>query len=193
MKINNTTIIVGFVMLILISGCTQQVSENGILDANNETQVKESVDKDVSIVKANETVMNETYVVNNTPNTTNVSISENVSEVVETNKTEASFSCGDSYTFFSTSPVGLATVSAIVPMGEVRPIANVFPAPYISYGIRQTSAGVATSPTINVLVFSPGNVTVKLIRVIEHASVKPAYKDYEIYFSPCEELTAYFL
>lgn len=91
-------------------------------------------------------------------------------------------SCGSSESFFSASPVALTDFDGLVPLGNVNPSGHVFPTDHIYFFFNVNASHK---------LYSPGDVTITKISVSENLT--QGYSDYSIEFSPCRELTVYFL
>lgn len=99
--------------------------------------------------------------------------------------------CGTDRAFFSVSPVALADFMGLVPLGNLAPSGHVFPTDHIYFHINRIDRSQWDLGTVEVPVVSPGDIWVTEIRSTQHLSDDRT--DYDIRFSPCEELQAFFI
>jgi hypothetical protein len=99
--------------------------------------------------------------------------------------------CGANDAFFSVSPVELSDFMGLVPLGNFAPSGHVFPTDHIYFHINRIDRSQWELGTIEVPVVSPGDVWVTEIRSTRHVSDDRT--DYDIHFSPCDEVVAFFI
>jgi hypothetical protein len=99
--------------------------------------------------------------------------------------------CGSASEFFSVSPIALSDFMGLVPLGNLAPSGHVFPTDHIYFHINRIDRSEWELGTIEVSVVSPGDVWVTEIRSTRHFSDNRT--DYDIHFSPCQELGAFFI
>lgn len=96
-------------------------------------------------------------------------------------------SCGDSQQLFTTSPVDTSKLMSIRPLGNLGPSAHTFPTRHLY--LNRNSEVVGADYMEDIL--APGEITITT--VTSSANLTLDTVDYSIYFSPCSEVSGYFL
>ena len=98
--------------------------------------------------------------------------------------------CNDGKEFFNTSPIVIADLYALTPLGSLNPTGHIFPTDHIYLNVIRSQ----TEPNApaKIKVFSPGYVRIIQIISSEHLSASPPFTDYDIEFYPCKEIFARF-
>ncbi len=94
--------------------------------------------------------------------------------------------------FFTVSPAELTDFTEITPLGNFAPPSHTFPTRHMYFHVRRSDPNDPESVPAKVPLVAPGKIRVTEIRSSTHLSEDPAYTDYSIIFSSCQELTAYF-
>jgi hypothetical protein len=94
-------------------------------------------------------------------------------------------SCG-SDAVFTAWPVDEGKVEAILPLGGVRPTADVFPLDAVSFLLPLQAGSETAGEETDVM--APGKVWVSTIIATEHVSASSTFVEYGLRFSPCKEL-----
>ena len=94
--------------------------------------------------------------------------------------------CNDKKDLFNTSPIVIADLTNLVPLGSLNPTGHVFPTDHI-YLIVIRSQTDPNAPE-KIKVFSPGDARIIQISSSEHLSASPPFTDYDIEFYPCKEI-----
>lgn len=101
-------------------------------------------------------------------------------------------SCGDSKELFTTLPLAIADFTSIDPLGLLSPTAHVFPAPHLYFRIKREQPGNFTSPVAKVPLYSPADVTITRITLIQAVNKSEFADDGAVYFSHCAQFKSYF-
>ncbi|MFY9484580.1 MAG: hypothetical protein WAP74_03085 [Patescibacteria group bacterium] len=100
--------------------------------------------------------------------------------------------CGDTREFFTTLPLALDDFRSIDPLGLLSPTAHVFPAPHLYFRIKLEQPNNFNSPVLKVPLYSPANLTITRINLIQATNKSEFADDAAVHFSPCAEFKAYF-
>ena len=96
------------------------------------------------------------------------------------------------------SPVDLAQVNGVVPLGNLNPPGHTFPTPHLYFYLKRTNPLDPLDfsfPSVSTPLHAPGNIRVHQVRRSEYSTGPlPAdhWSDYSIDYGVCRELTGYF-
>ena len=106
--------------------------------------------------------------------------------------------CTASSALLSTSPVDLAQVTGVVPLGNLNPTGHTFPSPHLYFYLKRTNPSDPldfTFPSVSTALYAPGNVRIHEVSRSDY-STGPLpgdhWSDYSIKYAVCRELTGYF-
>ena len=96
------------------------------------------------------------------------------------------------------SPIDLAQVTGVVPLGNLNPPGHTFPTPHLYFYLKRTNPADPLDfsfPSVSAPLYAPGNIRVHQVRRSEYSTGPlPAdhWSDYSIDYGVCRELTGYF-
>jgi hypothetical protein len=96
------------------------------------------------------------------------------------------------------SPVDLAQVTGVVPLGNLNPPGHTFPSPHLYFYLKRTNPSDpldSSFPSVSTTLYAPGNIRIHQVRRSEYSTGPlPAdhWSDYSIDYTVCRELTGYF-
>lgn len=96
------------------------------------------------------------------------------------------------------SPLDLAQVTGVVPLGNLNPPGHTFPTPHLYFYLKRTNPLDPLDfsfPSVSTPLYAPGNIRVHQVRRSEYSTgALPAdhWSDYSIDYAVCRELTGYF-
>lgn len=100
------------------------------------------------------------------------------------NKLLFSASCGSSNNIFTTSPVDVRNIDHIVPLGNLNPPGHTLPTKHMYFNFT-------TKDKSNVDVVAPADLHITGMKSANYLA--DGFTDYEISFTPCRDVTGYFI
>lgn len=94
---------------------------------------------------------------------------------------------------FDHSPVALDDFMGLVPLGNLGPPGHTFPTDHIYFHINRLDPNNWYAGTVTAPVFTPGDVWVTEVTFQEALSNDPPLTDFTVFFSPCQEVQAFFI
>ncbi len=92
---------------------------------------------------------------------------------------------------YSVSPIALADIQAIDPLGHVNPPGHTFPSDHIYFYIAPIVSSAPTGPRVVTNLLAPGDMHITAISS-SYVNGNPATIDYGMEFFACRELKSYF-
>lgn len=99
-------------------------------------------------------------------------------------------SCGE-VSPYSVSPISIADIQGIDPLGHVNPSGHTFPSDHIYFYIRPIDSNSPSGTRITSQLFSPGKIHITSISS-SYTNGNISTIDYGIVFYPCRELRSYY-
>lgn len=96
---------------------------------------------------------------------------------------------------FDRSPVDLAQVNGIIPLGNFNPPAHTFPTSHMYFYFKRDNPSDPRDwsyPTVSTPVRAMGAIRVTEVATLEELTAVPPYTDYTIRYVACRELSGYF-
>ena len=99
--------------------------------------------------------------------------------------------CGDDNQFFSVPPIRPQDFMGLVPLGNVAPSAHVFPTDHMYFHINRIDTANWDRGTVQATVYAPGDMWVTQINSTLDGG--KGRTDYGMAFSPCREVSGFFI